>query len=144
VETLTQGGHPARVVQLYIADSSGVASAALGAQVVANLDEYRACGIAVVTSLSMPHIVDVLLKLTFVAGADTATLTDAIRASVVEHINNLGVNRTLLRADLYSVLRRFGNSGVIVNDTTLVEPTGDLVPKPGTTLRTTITNVRVT
>jgi len=142
VEAITTGGRPARVVQLFIADSSGVANAALCAQVEANLDEYRACGIAVIMSRSVPEIVDVLLRLSFVAGVDSPTLTDVIRAAVVGFINNLGVNRTLFRADLYSVLSHYVTNGLIVHDETIVAPAGDLVPRQGTTLRTTITNVR--
>jgi uncharacterized phage protein gp47/JayE len=144
VEVITGGGQPARVVQLYIADSSGVASASLGTKVRANLEDYRACGIAVVTALSIPQIVDVLLKLTFAAGVDTSTLTEAIRAAVVEFINSIAVNGTLYRADLYSILRRYVLDGLIVDDTSVVVPTGDLVPVAGRTLRTTIDNVKVT
>jgi len=142
-EAITSDGSPARVVELFIADSSGVASAGLGAQVRANLDEYRACGIAVITSLSIPLIVDVLLRLTFVANVDTATLSDMIRSTIVSVVNNLGVNRTLFRADLYAALQAFVGQGLVVTDTTVVAPVGDLVPKPGTTLRTTLSNVRV-
>lgn len=143
IEAITGGGTPARVVNLYIADSSGVASAALGASVRVNLEDFRACGISVITSLSIPQIVDVTLKLTFAAGVDTSTLTEVIRASVVEFVNALAVNGTLYRSDLYSVLRRYVLDGLIVDDSSIVSPTGDLVPAPGTTLRTTLDNVTV-
>ena len=143
-EAIDSLGRPARVVNLYIADSSGVASAALGAEVRAALDEYRACGIAVVTSLSMPQIVDVSLKLSFAANVDTSTLTEAIRNALVAFVNSLVVNQTLSRAQLYVVLQRFTNAGLLVDESSIVTPTGDLVPSPGTTLRTTLANVTVT
>jgi len=142
-EVIDSLSRPARVVQLYIADSSGVASAALGAFVRSELEEYRACGIAVITALSMPQIVDVALKLTFAANVDTTTVTEAVRNAVVAFINSLAVNQTLSRAQIYVVLQRFQNQGLIVTESAVVAPTGDLVPAPGMTLRTTLANVTV-
>lgn len=142
-EALTGDAQPARVAQLYIADSSGVASAALAAQVRAVLDEYRACGVGVLVQTSIPEIVEIDLRLTFAAGVDTLTLSQLIRANVVEFVNSLAVNQTLYRADLFSVLRRFASDGLLVTQGTVIEPTGDLVPTAGRTLRTRIQNVVV-
>jgi uncharacterized phage protein gp47/JayE len=61
IEAFTGGGLPARVVTLYISDSSGVASRALAQQVEAALNDYRAAGIAVIVNTSIPLIVDVEL-----------------------------------------------------------------------------------
>jgi uncharacterized phage protein gp47/JayE len=144
VEALTlgiSGSQPARVVLLYVADSSGVASAALGNVVRNALDEYRAAGIAVLVSTSVPQIVDIKLALNFRAGVDTALLSDNVRAAVVEFVNSLDVNGTLYRAQLFSVLQRFASDGLIPTETSIVEPVGDLIPDTGKTLRTTITNV---
>lgn len=143
VEALTEGNRPARVVNLYIADSSGVANQVLANIVRTQLNEYRAAGITVLVYPSLPQIVGVILKLTFTANVDTQTLTDTVRAAIVEFINSLPVNGTLLKADLYSVLRRFTSNGLIVTEDTIVAPTGDLIPNVGSTLRTTITNVTI-
>jgi len=142
-EALTSDPRPARVVNLYIADSSGVASAALGAAVQQALDEFRAGGISVVIANSIPQIVDVQLYLTFVANTDTTVLTQVIRANVTEYINSLGVGETLYRAGIFSVLQRFASAGLIVSQDTVVIPTGDLVPGTGQTLRTRLENVVV-
>lgn len=142
-EALTSDPRPARVVNLYISDSSGVASAALGATVQAALDEYRAAGISVVIANSIPQIVDVRLHLTFAANTDTTVLTQVIRANIVEFINSLGVGETLYRAALFSVLQRFSGNGLIVSQDTVVVPTGDLAPATGQTLRTRLDNVTV-
>lgn len=141
VEALNSSAQPARVVNLFIADSSGVASAALGAEVVVELEDFRAAGIAVIVSLSIPQIVTVQMALTFIAGVDTSTLTEAVRAAIFEYINSLAVNQTLLRAGLFSILQRFASDGLVVKDSTFIEPAGDLVPTPGQTLRTTLTNI---
>lgn len=143
VEALTNTGQPARVVNLYISDSSGVASDALADDVRVALEEYRAAGIAVIIFTSAPLIVDIELALAFVAGIDTKTLTDQIKAAIVEFINTIPVNGTLYMADLYSVLRRFVPDGLIQNKNSIVVPVGDLVPAVGQTIKTTLANVVV-
>lgn len=132
---------PARVVNLYIADSSGVASNELATAVSQNLLDYRAAGIAVVISNSLPQIVNIQLALTFQAGVDTASLSDSIQAAVVNYVNSLSVNGTLYLSALYTVLQRFSTDGLIVTQGSVVTPTGDLVPSLGSTLRTTLANV---
>src|SRR5262249_709545 len=120
IEALTPGGMPARVVNLFIADSSGVASAALGRKVAAALLDFRAAGIAVVISLSIPQIVDVLLHLMFQAGVDSAALVETVRAAIVEYVNSLPVSAPLTRAALLSLLQRFAADGLIVNEASVV------------------------
>lgn len=143
IEALTSDGQPARVVSLYVADGSGVASRALGQAVFTALDEYRAAGIAVLVNTSIPQIVPIQLSLAFKAGVDTASLTENIRAAIVEFVNSLAVNGKLYRAQLFTVLQRFESDGLVPNEGTIVAPTGDLLPATGSTLRTTLTNVTV-
>lgn len=143
IEALTQGAMPARVVSLYLSDSSGVANAALGRAAQAHLDEWRAAGIAVVTAPSTPQIVSVVLSLTFQASVDTLRLTDEVRAAVAEYINSLDVNATLTRAALFSVLHRFKSRGLIVDESSIIVPAGSVVPTAGKTLRTTLDKVMV-
>jgi hypothetical protein len=143
VEVLSEGGFPARIVNLYIADSSGVASDALAQQVRISLNDYRGGGIQVLISTSLPQTVTVQLRLTFKANVDTVTIADTVRAAVVNFINSIAVNGTLFVADLYSVLRRYSEDGLIVTKDTIVAPIGDLVPAIGQTLRTTLANVTV-
>lgn len=136
-------GQPVRVVRLFISDSSGVASRALAAKVEAALFDFRAGGIFVFIDLSQPQIINVQLHLTFAAGvASTTVLAQQVIAAVVTYVNSLGVGQTLLRADLFAVLSRFKNDGLIVNDQTVVSPVGDLVPATQRTLRTTLTYVQ--
>lgn len=141
VEALSGLNQPARVVVLYIADSSGVASQAIAQAVTEALVEYRAAGIAVIVVTSMPQIVDIALRLAFLSGVDTTALAENIRGAVVEFVNSLPVNGTLLLSDLYAVLARFKPDGLVVGDGTVVTPAGDLLPAPGATLRTSLANV---
>jgi uncharacterized phage protein gp47/JayE len=141
-EVLAGNGLPARVVQLYIADSSGVASAALAANVAAVLGDWRAGGIAVVISTSIPQLVDVNILLAYQAGVNTVQLQSLVQAAIFSFINSLPVNATLQTSDLMTVLTRFKLAGVIVaNPGSIVAPAGDLVPAIGQTLRTTLGQV---
>jgi len=141
VEALNSFGQPARIVNLYIADSSGVASQALANQVAVSLGDYRAAGIAVVITTSMPQIISISLALTFAAGTDTVALSENIRAAIVEFVNSLPVNGTLYLIQLGAVLQRFANSGLIVGESSIASPVGDVVPTLGQTIRTQINYV---
>ena len=143
IEVLTTGATPARVVNLYISDSSGVASDVLAQDVNAALLEYRAGGIAVLVNTSLPLLVGIVLKLTFRANVDTVSLSDQIKAAVVEFVNSIPVNGPLYVGEIYSVLRRFSSDGLIVNQASIVAPIGDLIPAVGQTIRTTLSNVIV-
>lgn len=143
IEVLTEGAQPARLVTLFISDSTGVASDALAQQVQTALNDFRAAGIQVLISTSLPLIVDIQLRLTFRANVDTLTLTDDIRSAVVAFVNSLPVNGSLQVLQLGSVLQRFAEDGLIPNLGTLVSPTGDLIPATGQTIRTTTANVVV-
>ena len=137
------GVQPARVVNLRIADSSGVASSALAATVQASLDDYRAAGIAVIVDTSTPQIVTVQLKLTFSASVDSTILSENVRTAVVEYINSLAVGEVLYKSSLFAQLQRYQTSGLIVTQDTIVAPAGDLVPSTGKTLRARLANVTV-
>lgn len=134
---------PARVVELFIADSSGVSNAALSAAVLISLLEYRAAGITVIVRLSIPEIVDVRLRLAFAGNVDTSILAAEIRAAVIAYINSLPVNAPLYRSELYTVLNRYKVDGLVVDEGTIVTPTGDLYPVAGTTFRVRSENVVV-
>ena len=136
-EALNSLGGPARVVILYIADSSGVASDALAAQVQVALGDYRAAGIQVIIVNSLPELVAVQLQLAFVGNVDTVTLTTQVLAAVVNFVNSLPVNGPLYRGQLFSVLQRFASSGVVPSQGAILAPVGDLFPPLGETFRTT-------
>ncbi len=150
VEAVDVDGSAARIVRLFIADSSGVASAALAQLARSELSEYRAGGIQVSVETSSPLIVTVSLRLAFRAGVDTITIRDNVRAAVVEFINSLVVNSPLRVGELYAVLARFRSDGLIINrpsdvdeEGTVVAPTGDVYPGAGFTLRTTPASVTI-
>jgi uncharacterized phage protein gp47/JayE len=142
-EALNPFGQPARVVNLYIADSSGVASAALANEVLIALDDFRAAGIAVLISTSLPQIIPISLQLAFTSGVDTISLKGQIQAAVVEFVNSLPVNGPLYILQLGAILQRFALDGLVVARSSIVAPAGDIIPAVGQTLRTTVDQVTV-
>jgi len=144
IEVVTPGLNglqPARVVNLYIADGSGVASLPAAQAVGVVLLDYRAAGIAVLVSLSIPYIQNIVLNLAFDTGVDTITLSSQIIAAVVEFVNGLPVNGTLYVAQLFSVLQRFTSLGLVPNQGSIVSPAFDVIPVIGQTIRTTSSSV---
>ena len=68
-----------------------------------------------------------------------------VQTAVFNYVNSLPVNGTLQTSDLMTVLTRFKQAGVIVqNPGSLISPAGDLVPAVGSTLRTTLGLVSIT
>lgn len=143
IEILDDEGKANRFVELFIADSSGVASLALANQVDQTLVEFRPAGIFVAINTSRPQIIDIIFQPTFVAGVDTVGLSEQIRAAVVQYINSLRVNEALLLNDLGAVFARFRVDGLLPLETSLIEPVGDLRPDVGFTLRTRSANVQI-
>lgn len=143
VDVTTTTGQPARVVLLYIADSSGVASNELAALVQNALNDYRAGGIAVIVVTSLPQIVSVVMQLAFATGSSSQVVAQAVQAAVVNFINSLPVNGPLYIFQLGTVLQRFASQGLLPNFSTITVPAGDVIPLPGQTIRTTPANVSV-
>lgn len=132
---------PARIVTMFIADSSGIANTALAQAVLQALVEWRAAGIQVVVYAGLPTMVSIRLHLRFAAGVDTATLGELIRAAVFEFVNSLGVGEALEVGALAALLRRYRGSGLLSGQDSIVEPAGDLVPEPGRTIRVQLADV---
>lgn len=134
-EILDETGIAIKFVQLFIADSSGMANSSLALKVQQALEEYRAGGIYVAIYTSRPVLANIVFRFRFRAGVNTALISDQARSATVAYINSLGVNQPLFRADLGAVLSRFKGDGLLVDNGTIVEPVGDLIPEAGTTIR---------
>lgn len=143
LEVLDDDGQPNRFVELFIADSSGVASRALATLVDQKLVEYRPAGIYVAINISRPEIINITFQPTFRAGIATQELSEQIRVAIVQFINSLRVNEPLLMNELGALFARFKADGLFSSQSSLIEPTGDLYPEQGTTLRTRLENVQI-
>lgn len=129
-------GLAASRVQLYATDASGQANTVLASLIREGLDEYRALGVPVSVIPAVPQYVNVIATgLQFEAGANTSAVLSSAADAVVALINGLPPNSTLRRAQLLKALANIPQ--LIVPDTALTEPVGDLVPNTGSVLRTT-------
>lgn len=142
-EPVDEHGTPVGIVELTIADAAGVANRVLANRVRDRLREFRGGGVTVVIYTSQPQLVTVRLNLAFVANINTVAIADNVRGAIMEFINSLGANQTLYREDLGAVLSRFRDQGLIPNDTSIVEPVGDLVPLQGRTLRARLADIQL-
>lgn len=133
-------GIPARLVTLVVADAAGVCNRVLSAKVVAKLRDWRGGGVGVIVLSSVPQMVNAALSLQFL-DVDTSTLATNVRQAVVDYINGLGANETLLRGDLFAVLSRYKSQGLVVSAGSIPTPAGDIVPNPGRTLRARLEDV---
>ena len=134
VEEVDSLGIPTGRVSLYVADALGQANAALVLAVQAALLEYRAAGVYVDVSSSIPLFVPIQYLLRFAAGVDTTAAFARVQAATVSAVNALAPNATLPVSLLFSVARSV--PGVIVLDDAVVTPVGDLVPSAGQIIRT--------
>lgn len=139
-EELDAQGQPNGVVLLYVADSDGRANTALVQAVRLALLEARGGGMPVHVVGSSPSLQGIVLAGNVLAGYDPDTVKAAVRARVVGAVNRLAPGETMSRALILATARAV--PGFVVNDSTLVAPTADVVPATASqTLRTDTTLV---
>lgn len=134
IEELDAQGLQTGRVYLYIADANGQANNALVQAVLGALLEFRGCGVIVTVIGTLPVFVPIQYNLRFAAGVDSTLAFAQVRSATIAAVNSLLPNQTLQVSLLFSVARSV--PGVIVLDDAVVVPVGDLVPAPGTVIRT--------
>lgn len=134
IEVLDSNGDPVGIVRLFVADETGQANSALALAVKNALVEFRAAGILVDVFGSTPRFEDIIFRLRFQQGIDTAAAFEEVRFLTVVAVNNLRPNEVLPVSLLLEQARRV--PGVIVLDDTMVEPVGDVVPALGEIIKT--------
>ena len=133
-EQLSTLGVPNGFVNLYIADSNGQSNTSLNELVEIALLEYRAGGIVPSIVGSVPTYVAINLSLSYSSGVDSAAAFASVRSTVVARVNALAPGETLRTSLLVEAARSI--DGVIVSDSAIVLPAGDVVPEAGELLRT--------
>lgn len=117
---------PAGMVQLTVADKAGGYSSVMLTAVRDKLLEFRALGIPVFVSGGSAVYEDVVWDLDFEQGVNTQSKLAEVRAVTVAVTQFLRPGSKLLRSSLIAAARAV--PGVIVNEGSLVEPAGDVVP----------------
>jgi len=119
-------GYPAAVVQLTVGDSQGNASSDLIKAGANALLAYRAAGIYVMIIGGVIFQQTVTWALAFQSGTNEALAMSRVQAVTVAISQYLAPGATLLRSALISAAQSV--PGVIVSDSSLVIPAGDIVP----------------
>ncbi len=140
VEEVDELGDPTGRVSLYIADANGQSNAALALAVKLSLLEYRGCGIVVDVFSAVPYFQDVTYHLGFLANVDPSAAFAQVQLATVFAVNQLKPKERLQLSLLYATARSV--PGVVVNDDSLVVPTGDVVPVGVQIIRTEAARVR--
>lgn len=133
-EVLNSLGVPNGFIFLYISDANGQSNEILNQKVKSALLEYRAGGMIVNVFGAVPTLQSVEYDLSWKAGIDTSAGFDQVRAVTVARVNSLAPGMTLLRSLLFEAARSV--NGAIVEDFSVVVPTGDVVPAQGQVIRT--------
>lgn len=115
----------ARVV---IAGENGAANRALAELTRERLEEYRALGVPVAVIAGQPLEIEIVIQgVVFIAGANTTTVIEQMRQSIVAAVNQTAPGQTLYRQTIWSALEKFSAYAKVPLDG-LVEPAGDLAP----------------
>ncbi len=125
-EIVNPNGYPAAVVQLVVGDQLGNASSDLLKAVATALLAYRAAGIFVMIIGGIVFQQAVTWALTFQSGTNEVLAMSRVQAVTVAISQYLAPGATLLRSALISAAQSV--PGVIVSDSSLVIPAGDIVP----------------
>lgn len=117
-----------------IADVNGQANPALVALVKDALREYRCAGVPVlVVGVTHQHITVKWTGLKAKPGYVLPTLLTELFSRCIARVNELGPEEILERADLIAAAK--GVIGLMVPAGSLLEPSSDIIPNPGYTLR---------
>lgn len=138
-EEVDSDGIPTGYVTLSIADRNGQANQLLASAVRTALLEYRAAGIVVDILLSSPFFQDIFFGLSFKSGTDQRSAIAQIKNITVSAVNLLDPGETLQRSLLYALARSV--PGVIVNESAITTPAGDVVPSANQSIKTSLDRI---
>jgi hypothetical protein len=143
IDTVTGRLKPARVVLLYAANEAGVTPTSSTAAIYESLEEWRACGVATIIRPGTPQLVNIKLRLKFAAGIKVDVLSTQIVARIIAMVNGLNPGTPLLLSYLRNILAQYRTQGLTANESTVLEPAGDLIPDDGKSIRVTLNTVTV-
>ena len=126
IEITNPNGYPAAIVQLTVGDQNGAASSDLLKAVATALLAYRAAGIFVYVIGGIVVYQNVQWSLAFSVGTNEALAMNRVSAVCVAIAQFLAPGATLYKSALLSAAASV--PGVIVSDSSLILPAGDVVP----------------
>lgn len=140
-ELIGPDGFPNGYVRLYIADKNGQANSVMANAVRLALREYRGGGVPVAVVVSSPQFLNVSYVIGFEIGADQQRCIQQLKTLTVNAMSVLAPNEPLRSSMLMALARSV--PGLVVPNTAISVPLGDVYPDTGRTIRTTFDRVLV-
>lgn len=140
-ELLGPDGFPNGYIRLYIADRNGQSNTVLAEAVRLALREYRGAGVPVTVVTSSPLFVEVAYQVSFTSGTDQRRAIQQLKTLTVNAMSALAPNEVLQRSMLMALARSV--PGIVVPDTAVSNPLGDVYPDTGRSIRTSFDRITV-
>jgi uncharacterized phage protein gp47/JayE len=142
VELLGPDGLPNGIVQVYIADKHGRSNTVMAQAVKQALREFRGAGVPVDVLTSIPRFETIEFEgIGFRSNVDTRAAVNQLKALTVAVVNLLQPQEPLQRSLLFSLARSI--PGMIVPQTSVAVPAGDVVPVGNDVIRTSLDLIKV-
>jgi hypothetical protein len=129
------------IVTVYVTDSAGSSNGTMEANVLAELENWRAAGILVYVEGGAVYNVTVALEVTARPGVDTSALVTKIKAAVVATVNKLKIGETLYLTQIKQAAMNVDPEGIAEIEVTT--PALDLEPAATQLIRTEVGSVTV-
>jgi uncharacterized phage protein gp47/JayE len=142
VATVVEDG-VAGIVSLYVADADGNSNAAMVTAVEAELENWRAAGVAVTVVGGALLNVSIDVSLTVRAGVDVVSLVDRVRQAIVSEVKKQLKHGDILRRSLIAAAARSVDADNIT-DVVVNTPAADLAPAANQVIRATLGGTTVT
>lgn len=141
IEETDEDGLPTGRVSLAIADSDGRSNQTMADAVKIALLEFRAAGIIVDILASTPSFQTIEYQVAFRDNINQRNAISQLKSLTVNAVNLLEPSEPLQRSLLFSLARSV--PGIVVNDTSVQSPAGDVIPLSNQTLKTSFDRVTV-
>ena len=129
------------IVMVYCTDVDGNSNAGMVADVLLELDEWRAAGVVVnVVGGSLYTLTPIILSLQVRVGVDTQALVAAVKTAIVARLDRLKIGETAYRSAIQAAAL---NVNVNILGCTVTTPAADVVPGDQQMIRTTAGDIQV-
>lgn len=129
-------------VTVYVTDASGASNAAMVADVIAELENWRAAGsLVTVTGGSLYSLNPIEITLSVRTGVDTAAIADDVKAAIAARVARLKIGETCRREIIQQAALNVDPDNIV--GCTVVLPAADVVPTATQLIRTSTSYITV-
>lgn len=142
-EEIDSIGVPTGYVYAWVSDRYGRSNTALADAAKSKLNEYRSCGTPVFVYSASAVFQPISIVAGFRAGVNQIQLAQNVRNAMVVQTNKTRPRITLRLATLHATLERFVPAGLVINENSIINPLGDVIPTGNQIIRTRLDLVTV-